>query len=1246
MNSTLTRTPHTLRRRGVFNTLLSPGNLGRQSTSLRITSWNCRALFCRNDKRKRRKLEKISSLAASADIILLQETHGDEFVLDLFLSGLKKDFWIFSSFIDHATGGIITAVRKKHTPDYDTMRFEVYSCGRISRLEVAGLNSTLVVWNTHNYEIERDIMKNTCAALIDNSAEARRNPCRYMLVVMGDFNFNRDDYKGKCYFKPTTTTNQLIQHAYRPPRSGQVPLEDALKNLAEISQNHPTHFNVRDGTGTGINRVFVSTPSWALPHMRWQLRVDGCPMLMHRSGLSDHVPMTLICSDRKALPKAAQPISKEVFKHPKFLETVTELVNKAGLNDMVAVKRWETHKKLIREAARRVRNYMLVVDEESAFSKAQVFSSIARAVWNNDVKLAKVLANFSQIARDHLDFSSGNVALSRTIDFDSEAREIFSAEIENRSRDIQNQSSTNKQALLSKLARQWRPFGRTLVLTGVITNEGVVRDPCGKASALGSSWARTFAEKEFLDSKVRGFLDKYARPYELSTVTFPSVEAIIAFLVRAKDSAPGPDGLPYSAWLFAGEEAAITLYKIIVHMHNGFTMPLAFYQSLGVFPPKGENEDDENEVNRQPENTRPLNLKNTDNKTITGAVMDGYRRAMKSSTHKSQRGFVPDRHLIENVIDLDSASRIFAFQNSSHPKLSKLPAILAFWDFAAAFPSVFHKFIFAVLEARGFPLGFIDFIKSLYFFNAAYYSDGGSFIFLFWIFSGVLQGCNASAFLFDCVLDPFLEAFSEFITQNPNANSSPAHRGIIRACADDIGAALLSLKGLKYMEPIFDLAEQLAGLTLKPSKCVLIPISARFDETIVYSMKVWLSINIPKWSDFQIRPAAKYLGICMGPQARALQWAAPLKKFCERAQLIGSVHAPLSISSLLYNSHAVSLLPYVAQVCSIPDKLKRLERLAIHKVWHFATNAMTSASYLNLHITGVPKLRSVMCSTRAAQFRAAWKFKSIWQEWLQQLKTTAESYASLSVLAQEKLTPTFWDTVPVSVVLSEAWEGGRTGSPGRRVASAIKLDITSIIAQRPILNRTGFTRPHPKPAIQSLAHEQYMKHLYPSDIENVLERRLQKILGSGFVPGSLQPALDALRGLRPFQVMQVIKTWSNSWATTHRFHEARRLPCLFGCADASDDLAHYAFCEVLRSIMIQFAQPSDSSGTDCLGLTYPSVSNLKCIACMFYAYHAVKHLDTVKNKISADRTSDFTTHEYNLHQRLFAGSFEAALRHA
>ena len=166
-------------------------------------------------------------------------------------------------------------------------------------------------------------------------------------------------------------------------------------------------------------------------------------------------------------------------------------------------------------------------------------------------------------------------------------------------------------------------------------------------------------------------------------------------------------------------------------------------------------------------------------------------------------------------------------------------------------------------------------------------------------------------------------------------------------------------------------------------------------------------------------------------------------------------------------------------------------------------------------------------------------------------------------------------------------------------------------------------------------------------IECVLQRRLQKILGAFFIPGLLQPALHSLSRLRPFQVVQVIKTCSNSWATTYRVHEARRLPCFFGCADGSDDLAHYAFCEQLKGIMSQCGdEPADWSELDLLGLANPSTGNLKSIACMFYAYHAVKHLPSVRNMISAERTSNFTSTDFNIHQRVFAGSFEAALTHA
>jgi hypothetical protein len=149
-----------------------------------------------------------------------------------------------------------------------------------------------------------------------------------------------------------------------------------------------------------------------------------------------------------------------------------------------------------------------------------------------------------------------------------------------------------------------------------------------------------------------------------------------------------------------------------------------------------------------------------------------------------------------------------------------------------------------------------------------------------------------------------------------------------------------------------------------------------------------------------------------------------------------------------------------------------------------------------------------------------------------------------------------------------------------------------------------------------------------------LWRRLQKIPWSVLFPPSLHPAPNALNGLRSFQAMQVIRTWSNSWATTCRFHEARTLACLFCCAAASDGLTHYAFCEVLGSIMTQFVgEPADASGTASLGLANPSVSNLKRTACMFHACHAVKRLASAKNTLSEEGTSDFTINDFNLHQR-------------
>ena len=66
-----------------------------------------------------------------------------------------------------------------------------------------------------------------------------------------------------------------------------------------------------------------------------------------------------------------------------------------------------------------------------------------------------------------------------------------------------------------------------------------------------------------------------------------------------------------------------------------------------------------------------------------------------------------------------------------------------------------------------------------------------------------------------------------------------------------------------------------------------------------------------------------------------------------------------------------------------------------------------------------------------------------------------------------------------------------------------------------------------------------------------------------------------LRSLPMHVTIPVIKTYTNSWATSTRYHEKVRETCIFGCL-ASDCLSHYFRCEYL------WHQLTDVTGT-CTG---------------------------------------------------------------
>ena len=128
----------------------------------------------------------------------------------------------------------------------------------------------------------------------------------------------------------------------------------------------------------------------------------------------------------------------------------------------------------------------------------------------------------------------------------------------------------------------------------------------------------------------------------------------------------------------------------------------------------------------------------------------------------------------ENVVDLDTASRVYSIVSLSHlcqeedtlleqqiidtlpdkqaldipgsqqsiPSVVRIPGtkcpVIALFGFMAAFPSVAHKWFFAVLHARKWSVAIISILRALYRFNAAFSVIRGTHTPIFLILSGVI----------------------------------------------------------------------------------------------------------------------------------------------------------------------------------------------------------------------------------------------------------------------------------------------------------------------------------------------------------------------------------------------------------------------------------------------------------------------------------------------------------------------------
>ena len=230
--------------------------------------------------------------------------------------------------------------------------------------------------------------------------------------------------------------------------------------------------------------------------------------------------------------------------------------------------------------------------------------------------------------------------------------------------------------------------------------------------------------------------------------------------------------------------------------------------------------------------------------------------------------------------------------------------------------------------------------------------------------------------------------------------------------------------------------------------------------------------------------------------------------------IIAQTHAGISITSYLYNTTAVSVLLYIAQLVPLPQNFGFAERSAMNNVLHLATNAFTFNTYYSIPLGGGPKLYSASAAALASMFRMSWNTRHIWQAWKAQLMQISHDALPMTQWSNGHFYQEFWDSEPISCNLNHAW----LGFPGnKRFSHAVARARDHLLSE-----------PSCETSVQAKAHKCLVQVGFPKDLQAHVSKHFSQFLGAHVgSQGSLDltECFTSMWKLRKHEAMQVIKTW-------------------------------------------------------------------------------------------------------------------------
>lgn len=184
--------------------------------------------------------------------------------------------------------------------------------------------------------------------------------------------------------------------------------------------------------------------------------------------------------------------------------------------------------------------------------------------------------------------------------------------------------------------------------------------PTNIRRALQRYWAPIFRAATSDDDEADRLISSHMGPLGGDPIMPPDNATVRAALKKVRDTATGPDGLPYSAWRAGGNETATVLRRTRAAASATARYPSHFCDAVAVFLPKGAAHHDDALTGmrrRQACNTRPLAWTDTGAKSIMTLLNRPVARRLPHWAPPQQQGFIRWRGALQNVLKLDTSAR-------------------------------------------------------------------------------------------------------------------------------------------------------------------------------------------------------------------------------------------------------------------------------------------------------------------------------------------------------------------------------------------------------------------------------------------------------------------------------------------------------------------------------------------------------------------------------------------------------------